>query len=93
MNQLRQLILEELRRRNFAEKSSAHTCTVLRTSAGTFGARPISLARRTPACWSLANASSSASKRPETIVEPIIRTVVWGAMPKSNTWHGPLNPD
>ena len=46
VNQLRQLMLEELRRRNFAEPPSAHTFTVLSTSANTFIAGPINSARR-----------------------------------------------
>ena len=47
MTHLRQLMLEELRRRNFAVRPSALTCTVSSTSADTFIAGPISLAPRT----------------------------------------------
>ena len=47
MNQLRQHMLEELRRRNFADTTIRSYLHGVATSAGTFVARPISLARRT----------------------------------------------
>jgi len=42
VNQLRQLMLEELQRRNFAATTIRTYLHVLRTSADTFVARPIS---------------------------------------------------
>ena len=47
MNQLRQLMLEELRRRNFADTTIRTYLHGVRISAGTSVVRPISLALKT----------------------------------------------